>query len=363
MGALNIAFREVMGDAAMAVATIAGSIDANTVGAFQKELEGARQGGRIRLILDLSDVKYVNSTGLGSLVKEQDLFKTTGGGIVLLKVPAKVKIVVEMLGLHTFFDMCDSMQEAIESLMGQGDGAPAAEAAGDAVPTTKTQRLKMPASGSARTTAAKPSARTPSKKRAATPSSRAPSKASSRAAAAMAPSASPEGTVTCSVCRATLELPEAGSYQCPRCSTMMKIDKDRVATFFAPEEPVPIQMTLLATPECADGLFEFVGVVAKKLSFGGTAVRDFQRSVMEVCDKIRTEVYGDSADSPETFQVMISVQEKKIDLTFTDHGKSLGDGRPDKAAVVLRGARSGVDTLDVQPHPNGGNIITIAKSF
>lgn len=144
---------------------------------------------------------------------------------------------------------------------------------------------------------------------------------------------------------------------------MMKIDKDRVATFFAPEEPVPIQMTLLATPECADGLFEFVGVVAKKLSFGGTAVRDFQRSVMEVCDKIRTEVYGDSADSPETFQVMISVQEKKIDLTFTDHGKSLGDGRPDKAAVVLRGARSGVDTLDVQPHPNGGNIITIAKSF
>jgi hypothetical protein len=144
---------------------------------------------------------------------------------------------------------------------------------------------------------------------------------------------------------------------------MMKVEKDRSVSFYAPDEPVPIQMVLLATPECADGLYEFVGVVAKKLSFGGPAVREFQRSVMEVCDKIRTEAYGQSGSNVETFQVMINVNQNKIGLTFTDHGKSLGGGNTDKALVILRGARAGVDTLEVQPHPSGGNIITILKTF
>ncbi|MHC4660413.1 MAG: STAS domain-containing protein [Planctomycetota bacterium] len=361
MGALNIAFKEVAGDYSMAVAAIAGSIDANTVGAFQKELEAARQKGKTRLILDLSEVKYVNSTGLGSLVKEQDLFKTGGGGIVLLKVPAKVKIVIEMLGLHTFFDMCDSLQEAIGAIKGTG-AVVGEKTAADSVPTTQTQRLKMPASGSARTTplSSKRKAAAPSKKTAQPKSSRRVALTSSRKVAAAAAGGD---TVICSVCGASLELPDPGTYQCPRCSTMMKVESDRSASFYASDEPIPIQMVLLATPECADGLYEFVGVVAKKLSFGGAAVREFQRSVMEVCDKIRTEAYGQSDDNIETFQVMINVNQNKIGLTFTDHGKSLGGGNTDKALVVLRSARSGIDMLEVQPHPNGGNIITISKSF
>ena len=102
---------------------------------------------------------------------------------------------------------------------------------------------------------------------------------------------------------------------------------------------------------------------AKKLSFGGSAVRDFQRSVMEVCDKIRTEAYVDQEAASKTFQVMISVNGNKIDLTFADYGRTLGGGNSEKALAVLRGARSGVDNIEVEKHPNGGNIITLSKSF
>ena len=98
------------------LAELVGSIDASTVHIFQQELEKARRQGVNKLVLDVSKVKYVNSTGLGSLVKYADAFKAAGGGLVLLKVPPKVKIVIEMLGLHEFFEMVGTSQEALARL-------------------------------------------------------------------------------------------------------------------------------------------------------------------------------------------------------------------------------------------------------
>src|SRR5437588_9414462 len=106
----------VDGDDSARVAELSGAIDGNTVPDFQQMLEKVKTEGVRRLILDMSKIKYVNSTGLGSLVKYADSFKNSGGGMALIKVPAKVKIVIEMLGLNAFFDICTDLGAALEAL-------------------------------------------------------------------------------------------------------------------------------------------------------------------------------------------------------------------------------------------------------
>ena len=113
----------VDGDDSARVAELSGAIDGNTVPDFQQMLERVKTEGVRRLILDMSKIKYVNSTGLGSLVKYADSFKNSGGGMALIKVPAKVKIVIEMLGLNAFFDICPDLDAALAALAAaQGGG-------------------------------------------------------------------------------------------------------------------------------------------------------------------------------------------------------------------------------------------------
>ena len=52
---------------------LAGAIDASTVITFQATLEKLKnEGGVRRFLLDMEGIRYVNSTGLGSLVKLAD---------------------------------------------------------------------------------------------------------------------------------------------------------------------------------------------------------------------------------------------------------------------------------------------------
>src|SRR5579862_4231498 len=126
MPGLEWKIQPVEGDETARLVELSGAIDGNTVPDFQTLLEQMKKEGVRRLILDMSKIKYVNSTGLGSLVKYADSFKSSGGGMALIKVPAKVKIVIEMLGLNAFFDICTDLGAALAALDQAGTAAPAA---------------------------------------------------------------------------------------------------------------------------------------------------------------------------------------------------------------------------------------------
>ncbi|MDF1662066.1 MAG: DUF695 domain-containing protein [Planctomycetota bacterium] len=93
-----------------------GAIDPHTVAPMQKYFEQVIETGRASLVIDCGRVKYINCTGLGSLVKYADAFQQKGGGIYLVKVPAKVQIVIEMLGLHAFFFIEKDLKEAMDRI-------------------------------------------------------------------------------------------------------------------------------------------------------------------------------------------------------------------------------------------------------
>jgi anti-sigma B factor antagonist len=94
---------------------LTGSIDASTNQLFETELANLLSSGTNKILLVLTNIKYINSTGLGTIVKCVDNFREHDGDIKLVGVPTKVIALFEMLGLLALFDTFDSIEEAVAS--------------------------------------------------------------------------------------------------------------------------------------------------------------------------------------------------------------------------------------------------------
>ena len=78
---------------------------------LRRELASEREEGSRWVLMDLSWIQYLDSGGLGSLVAEADRFQAAGGKLLLLNLPAKIRIVIEMLGLETYLPAARSVSE------------------------------------------------------------------------------------------------------------------------------------------------------------------------------------------------------------------------------------------------------------
>lgn len=117
MAVLNFDIKSVTlagGEEAKAV-FLTGSIDASTNQAFESRLADILGSGTRHVLLVLTNVKYINSTGLGTIVKCVDTFREKGGDIKLVGVPTKVIALFEMLGLLALFETYDTLEKAVAS--------------------------------------------------------------------------------------------------------------------------------------------------------------------------------------------------------------------------------------------------------
>ncbi|MGE4146307.1 MAG: STAS domain-containing protein [Planctomycetota bacterium] len=110
MAILNIDEVEAAQD--WALLNVSGEIDLDTVGKLRGKLDEIEGRGVYRLILDFAQTSYVNSSALAVLVKFAERFREKGGGIALVQVNQRVKLVFEMLGLLVFFKFFDSLEAA-----------------------------------------------------------------------------------------------------------------------------------------------------------------------------------------------------------------------------------------------------------
>ena len=72
--------------------------------------------GRKNIVLNLSGVPYIDSTGLGELAAVHATVTKQGGRIVLINLTARVQDLLAICRLLTVFDTFDSEAEALKSL-------------------------------------------------------------------------------------------------------------------------------------------------------------------------------------------------------------------------------------------------------
>jgi anti-sigma B factor antagonist len=74
------------------------------------------QQGHVRIVLDLEEVPYIDSTALGSLLRTHATVSRRGGAMKLLKVKGHVRELLELTRLLSVFEAFDSEAEAMASV-------------------------------------------------------------------------------------------------------------------------------------------------------------------------------------------------------------------------------------------------------
>jgi anti-anti-sigma factor len=92
---------------------VAGELDLSTVAAFDAELEQSLSAGRI--VVDLSECTFLDSSALQSLVRAQRTIRDGGGAIALVVPPRPVRRVIEVAALDRFVPVFETLAEAVTS--------------------------------------------------------------------------------------------------------------------------------------------------------------------------------------------------------------------------------------------------------
>jgi len=73
------------------------------------------EGGKSKILLNLADVPYVDSAGLGEIVRCYTTVSRKGGKLKLLNLTAKIRDLLAITKLLTVFETYDSEDEAVRS--------------------------------------------------------------------------------------------------------------------------------------------------------------------------------------------------------------------------------------------------------
>lgn len=88
------------------IVTICGELDFATAPILQEALKDVLDKGAEHLILDFHQVTFLDSEGLKVLLLAYRLLRDRGGRIAVEGCSRFVAKTFEILGLHTYFDIC-----------------------------------------------------------------------------------------------------------------------------------------------------------------------------------------------------------------------------------------------------------------
>jgi anti-sigma B factor antagonist len=74
--------------------------------------------GSKRILLNLADVTYIDSSGIGELVSAYTAVRNQGGDLKLLSLTKKVHDLLQITKLYTVFDIKDDEASAVASFAG-----------------------------------------------------------------------------------------------------------------------------------------------------------------------------------------------------------------------------------------------------
>ena len=80
--------------------------------------------GERRILLNLADVSYIDSSGLGELVAGFATLQKNGGELKILHLTGRVHELMVITKLLTVFEVFDNEQEAIDSFQAVSENAP-----------------------------------------------------------------------------------------------------------------------------------------------------------------------------------------------------------------------------------------------
>ncbi len=94
---------------------VGGEIDVYTAPVLRERLDEHISAGRHNLVIDLQDVSFMDSTGLGVLVGRLKLVRVTNGTLRLVTSSERILKVFTITGLDKVFQIFGSVDDALSA--------------------------------------------------------------------------------------------------------------------------------------------------------------------------------------------------------------------------------------------------------
>jgi len=94
---------------------IRGEVGTETVNQFKEKMDQVVNDGKKKLIVDLQEVNYLNSMGLGVFAATLKKLKKSNGDLKLINLSPTVQELLERSRLDKVFDVFESEEEAVKS--------------------------------------------------------------------------------------------------------------------------------------------------------------------------------------------------------------------------------------------------------
>ena len=104
------------------VLTLGGELDLATVPVLQEQLDDAMRG-KAAVVIDLSRLRFIDSSGLELLVRAERHQRDSGVQLVLVRGPRAVHRVFALTSLDSHFEFCDSPSAALRTALVRRIGA------------------------------------------------------------------------------------------------------------------------------------------------------------------------------------------------------------------------------------------------
>jgi anti-sigma B factor antagonist len=103
-------------DGRVTIVTVRGDlVIGDSEATFKKTITRLLEEGRVNLLVDLSGVTFLDSSGLGALVRALTNSQKDGGQTKLLRAGPQVRKLLEMTKLDSVFELHDDLETAVSS--------------------------------------------------------------------------------------------------------------------------------------------------------------------------------------------------------------------------------------------------------
>ena len=103
-------------DADRHVVAVRGEIDLFTAPELKQKLTDAIEGGKSRIVVDLTDTSFLDSTALGVLIGAVKRLRSRDGALVIVNVDQNIAKTFEITGLDQIFTIRSSRDDALAAL-------------------------------------------------------------------------------------------------------------------------------------------------------------------------------------------------------------------------------------------------------
>ena len=100
-------------DGQIAVVTPEGRLDLASASEFKKTLTDTVEAGDRILVVDLSNVSFVDSSGLGALISGMKATRIAGGDLRIAQVGDQARLILELTTLDKVMKIYPTVEEAL----------------------------------------------------------------------------------------------------------------------------------------------------------------------------------------------------------------------------------------------------------